>query len=131
MLQALYEMEIVGKSCEEVLQNQLDRRSPGEEIAAYTRRLLETTVEHLSEIDREIQGVLENWDMSRIAIVDKNILRASVAELRYFPDVPVAVVISEAIEVGKKFSTPDSTRFINGVLDKLARVEEERSKEGP
>ncbi len=129
VLQALYEIEIAGRPWEEVLENQFERRRPGRETAEYARRLLETTVDHIEELDVEIRAVLENWDITRVSVVDKNILRAALAELRHCPDVPAAVVITEAIEVARKFSSDDSSRFINGILDRLAHPGETETTE--
>jgi N utilization substance protein B len=64
---------------------------------------------------------LENWDLGRVALVDKNILRFALAELLYFADVPPAVIINEAIEIARRFSTDDAGRFVNGLLDRFAR----------
>jgi N utilization substance protein B len=121
VLQALYEHEIGGRPWEEALGNQLGRRGPGPETESFARRLMEVTVRHREELDAEIRSVLENWDFSRVSVVDRNILRSALAELRYLPDVPAAVVINEALEIARKFSTDDSSRFINGILDRLAR----------
>ena len=74
-----------------------------------------------SKIDVIIAESTEHWDLERMAVVDRNILRMAVYELLYEPDVPGKVAINEAIEIAKKFGTAESSRFINGVLDRIHR----------
>lgn len=74
---------------------------------------------NLPEIDKVIEQKLENWDFSRVSIVDKLIIRMGIVEFLYFPEIPIKVVINEAIELGKKFSSEKSNIFINGILNKL------------
>ena len=73
------------------------------------------------EIDEIIERNAEHWRMERMAVVDRNVLRVGVAEFIGFPDTPRPVVINEALEIGRRFSTPESVQFINGVLDSVAR----------
>jgi transcription antitermination protein NusB len=74
-----------------------------------------------TQIDELIERHAEHWRMDRMAAVDRNLLRASVAELLAFPSTPRAVVINEALEIARKFSSPESVHFINGVLDSVGR----------
>ncbi|HXK48963.1 MAG TPA: transcription antitermination factor NusB [Clostridiales bacterium] len=74
---------------------------------------------NLDSTDKSIISNLENWDFGRISIIDKIILRMGIVELKYFNDIPPKVVINEAIELGKKYSTEKSNVFINGILNKL------------
>ena len=71
--------------------------------------------------DEMIKGCLENWDMERIALIDKNILRFALAEVLFFPDIPSRVIINEAIEIAHRYSSADAGRFVNGLLDRLIR----------
>ena len=73
------------------------------------------------EIDQIIERNAEHWRMDRMAAVDRNVLRAGVAEFIGFPHTPRPVVINEALEIARRFSTPESVQFINGVLDSVAR----------
>ena len=73
------------------------------------------------EIDGLIEGHAQHWRMERMAAVDRNLMRAAVAELLGFPDTPRAVVINEALEIARKFSSPESVQFINGVLDSVGK----------
>jgi len=74
-----------------------------------------------ARIDQLLAQYAEHWDLDRMAVVDRNILRMAVYELLWAPDVPPKAVINEAIEIAKKFGTTESSRFINGVLDRILR----------
>lgn len=120
-LEVLYRIEIAEDELEFVLSDHFTSKSVDEETRAFAESLVRQTITHLEDIDNLISDTAENWDLSRIAIIDKNILRFAIAELFYFPDIPMKVTIDEAIEVAKKYSTPDSGRFVNGILDKIAK----------
>jgi N utilization substance protein B len=79
-------------------------------------------LESQEDLDARISAAASNWDLERIAIVDKLIIRCAVAELMYMQDVPLKVAINEAVDIAKKFSTGDSSRFVNGVLDAIAKT---------
>ena len=83
--------------------------------------MFRVATDRTAEIDELIESKAEHWRMERMAAVDRNILRASVAEFLAFPDTPRAVVINEALEIARRFSTPESVQFINGVLDSVGR----------
>lgn len=121
VLQALYEAEFSEKSWEEILESQIDRRGPAGDTTDHARRLFTITMEHLSELDERIENSLENWDLSRVSLVDKNILRFALAEILYFDEIPSKVIINEAIEIAHRFSSVDAGRFINGLLDRFVR----------
>lgn len=86
----------------------------------FARTLLERLAGHTGEIDRSIAGAVRHWEAGRMARVDDCILRLGVCELFAFPDIPAAVSINEAIELAKKYSTEQSGRFVNGILDAIA-----------
>ena len=82
--------------------------------------LLKNIKEHMEEIDRYIVKHTFNWDMSRIAIIDKNIIRMALTEILFCEDIPPKVSINEAIEIAKKFNSTDkSSKFVNGILDAI------------
>jgi transcription antitermination factor NusB len=83
---------------------------------------------NLIEIDKVIEQKLENWDFARVSIIDKLIIRMGVVEFLYFPEIPEKVIINEAIELGKKFSSEKSNVFINGILNKLKDELREQNK---
>ena len=77
--------------------------------------------DHLDELDSVIQGSSLNWRLTRMAVVDRNVLRFAAYELLHCEDIPRKVTLNEAIEVGKRYGSEDSGAFINGVLDRIAR----------
>lgn len=91
------------------------------EALSFADRLIDKIEENLKEVDGIIIDVLENWSWDRICAMDKTILGVAVTELLYIPENPPKVVINEAIEIAKKYSTEKSGKFINGILDKIAR----------
>jgi N utilization substance protein B len=87
---------------------------------AYTTALVREVEVRAAEIDGLVDGAAIGWDLDRMAVVDRNVLRLAVAELLAFPEVPTAVVLNEAVELASAYSTDDSGRFVNGVLATLA-----------
>jgi N utilization substance protein B len=95
---------------------------PGTEPAKeYARRLVDGTTQHRAQIDALLGDAARNWDLSRMAVVDRNVLRIGCYEMLHEPDVPTKVAINEAIELGKRFSTEQSGAFINGILDRIRK----------
>lgn len=88
-------------------------------LQQFAEPLIRGTLEHRDEIDERIKQCAENWDLRRMAAVDRNILRLAIYEMFYRDDIPPVVTINEAVEIAKKFSTKDSGRFVNGILDKM------------
>jgi N utilization substance protein B len=91
---------------------------PGD-ARTYARHLVEGTLEARESLDGTIQSVAQNWEISRMAVIDRNVLRLASFELLKCSDIPPNVAINEAIELGKRFSTAQSGSFINGILDKI------------
>jgi transcription antitermination protein NusB len=73
------------------------------------------------EIDKLIEEHAQNWRLERMPVVDRNLLRASVAEMLGFPNTPAAIIINETLEIGRRYAAPESIHFLNGVLDAIAR----------
>ncbi len=118
----LYQWDVRGDEVLPELDDLLvkDRRTP--DISEYAQALVRGTIEHREEIDGLISAAAEHWRLSRMAIVDRNILRMSTYEMGWRrEEVPPKVAINEAIELGKRFSTEHSGAFINGVLDRIRR----------
>lgn len=86
----------------------------------FARDLVAAATERTKEIDELIAGASKNWRIERMSRVDRNILRLGASELLAFADVPVKVVINEAVELAKRFGTAESSAFVNGVLDRIA-----------
>ena len=103
----------------------MNRLATDREVAEYCHELLETYWEHAIEIDEAISARAENWRLDRMAVVDRNVLRLAVTELEHFPAVPPRVVLDEAIEIVKRFSTERSGSFVNGILDRFLSEREE------
>jgi transcription antitermination protein NusB len=87
----------------------------------YTVALVRAVESRGPEIDELVDGAAIGWDLARMAVVDRNVLRLAVAELLTRPEVPTAVVLNEAVELASAYSTDDSGRFVNGVLATLAQ----------
>ena len=97
-------------------------------VKEFTRDIVASTLNNIEEIDEIIKKAAENWSIERMAIIDRNILRAATYELSYRADIPKPVVINEALEIAKKYSTVESAPFINGILDKIAHMENKDNK---
>lgn len=128
-LQALYIVDTAGLAAPEAFAI-VNRRGKvdDEKTVEFARELFEGAAAMREELDGHIQSRAENWTMARMACVDRNVLRLASYELIYRRDTPVNVVIDEAIEIARKFSTEDSTKFINGILDKIKAL---RPKDDP
>ena len=94
----------------------------------FARELLNGAATHRPEIDERIVAIAQNWALDRMAAVDRNLLRLASYELLYCPETPVNVIIDEALEIGKVFSSSDSSKFLNGILDK---IKEHRTPKNP
>lgn len=92
-----------------------------EEEMPFIRSRLQGISGELTKIDEKIAKYSEHWKMNRMPKVDRNILRLGAYELEFCSDVPVSVVINEAIELGKKFGDINTPKFVNGILDKIAK----------
>ena len=117
VVQTLYEAQISKVDARQALQSNLERRSGAQEAQEFAERLLKELLEHRQKIDDLIGESLENWSWERIAVVDRCVLEMATTELMRFPDVPLRVVIDEAVHIVRKFSSRESGSFVNGVLD--------------
>lgn len=88
-------------------------------VRLFAEPLIQGTLEHRSDVDAIIRKYAQNWDLRRMAVVDRNILRLAIYEMRYRDDIPPVVTINEAVDIAKKFSTDDSGKFVNGILDRV------------
>ena len=92
---------------------------PERAVLAYARSLVQGVQDHHADIDELITRYADHWAISRMPVVDRNVIRVAVWELVWGEDVPIAVAINEAVELAKSYSTEDSGRFVNGVLGKI------------
>jgi transcription antitermination factor NusB len=118
-LQFLYQLDLRGEEVLGDLTAFLGGEERDIETVGYARALVQGVREHHDAIDEMIRSVAQNWEIGRMAVIDRNVLRLASYELAHQTDVPVKVAINEAIELGKRFSTQNSGGFINGVLDKI------------
>ena len=118
-LQFLYQLDLRGDDLLEEARGFIKSEERDAETARFALRLVQGTFEHKEAIDRVIQAVAQNWNISRMAVVDRNVLRLATYELLHCDDIPPKVAINEAIELGKRYSTQNSGAFINGILDKI------------
>ncbi len=96
--------------------------SVDEDAQTFAEQLVREASEHKAEIDETIQTASKNWRIERMSRVDYSILRLATCELKYSADVPVKVIINEAVELAKRFGTSESASFVNGVLDRIAQI---------
>ena len=89
------------------------------DVLAFAQQVFDGIIEHRDELDAKISGVAENWQIHRMAVIDRNLLRLGTFEFTHLADVPPKVSINEAIDLAKRYSTADSGAFVNGILDKL------------
>lgn len=89
------------------------------EVKNYAAEIAEAYKKHYKEIDQQIQKYSNGWDISRLVKIDKDILRISITELLFVKEAPIKVVVDEAVELAKKYSTEDSSSFVNGILAKI------------
>jgi N utilization substance protein B len=121
-LQMLFQADL-GQQAEDQVRKTFwqGRGEVSNEVQGFAEDIFRVARDRAQEIDLLIQAHAENWRVDRMAAVDRNILRAAVAELLGFPKTPRAVIINEAIEIARKFSAPESLQFINGVLDSVGK----------
>ena len=119
-LQFLYQLDLRGEADPATCSEEFWGRHPVDiEVREFADVLVRGTMLHRGKIDELIAQYAEHWALERMAVVDRNILRAGIFELLWTTDVPPKVAINEAIEVAKKFGTQESSRFINGILDRI------------
>ena len=121
-LQLLYQRDIAGTEPEEMFARTDEYVSASPEVQEYASRLVLGTLSRLAELDERLGKQSDHWRLGRMPVVDRNLLRLALYELLYEHDTPHAVVIDEAVEIAKKFSTPSSGPFVNGVLDAIRRA---------
>jgi N utilization substance protein B len=121
VLQMLYQLEASGLAPRLVLDSYRASFGEGPFPDEFARDIFLDVAERIAEIDQVITAASDNWRLARMSLVDRNILRLGVFELRYRPDTPPRVAINEAVELAKRFGTEDSAAFVNGILDRIAR----------
>jgi N utilization substance protein B len=118
-LQMMYELDVGRHSKDEILRTYWLMNDHPKIVRDFAEMLFEGTVLRLKEIDKAIQQHTKNWRLGRMAAVDRNVLRLAVFEFLSGSTTPETVVINEALEIAKKFSTHESAQFVNGILDSI------------
>lgn len=116
-LQGLFQFDVQGDAFADELKDFLNSSSEQIEVRHFARALIEGAWAHRAEADRLLNKLTVRWSVDRMTLADRNILRMGIYQLAHCPDIPARVIINEAIELGKRFSTTDSPQFINGLLD--------------
>ena len=118
-LRSLYLMDVCGMTVEESMESILNGVRMQPEVRDFTELLAKGTASNIKKIDDIISQSAKNWAIDRMPSIDRNILRMGAFELMHMKDTPVSVVINEAIEIAKHYSSPASGKFVNGILDKI------------
>lgn len=136
-LHLIFEMDFTGESCDSLLRKRLDSENfsafagedplyqsfPDERDAEYIRRVTSGVSQHLVELDTYIERYSVGWKFGRISRIVACMMRLSMYEILYMPDVPDSVSINEAVELAKRYDTPEAASFINGILGTFVRKE--------
>jgi len=121
-LEVLYQADLRREDGREIAKQYLADKNDEPDLLDFARALITGTCEHQAELDEHIRDAAQNWVISRMAAVDRNILRLAVFELTHMEDIPAKVSINEAIELAKRFGSEESGQFVNGILDKVKEV---------
>ena len=118
-LQILYQIEMTGDPVDVVLSRFWGDLECDPPVRDFATQLAKGTIENLSKINSLIEEYSEHWHINRMPVIHRSILRSAIYEMLFRDDIPRKVVINEAVEMANRFSTSDSGKFINGILDKL------------
>lgn len=123
-LQILFQLELTGNPLNDEIFSAFweSREEDNRSVKEFTRQIVDNTLAHVHDIDERIKKAAERWSIERMPVIDRSILRAATYELAYRSDIPPSVIINEALEIAKKYSTEESASFINGILDNIART---------
>ena len=121
-LQMLFQSDLGQQTAEQVRKTfWAERKDIEGEVRGFADDLFNLAKQRAEEIDSVIEKHAEHWRVDRMSAVDRNILRSAVAEMLGYPATPAAVIINEGLEIARKFSSPESVQFINGILDSIAK----------
>jgi N utilization substance protein B len=118
-LSILYQLEFRPGKLPEVFRAYWEQHPSPPEVRVFAEELVTGTIAHREEIDGLITRHAEHWTFSRIALVDRNILRVATYEFLFRKEIPEKVILNEAIEIAKQYGSEDSSRFVNGILDRI------------
>ncbi|MBU0686464.1 MAG: transcription antitermination factor NusB [Candidatus Margulisbacteria bacterium] len=120
-MQALFQSDLSGYDIDKTLKDTFDTGEFIDDTKSFSTELAKGTWDHKDEIDKTISAQAVDWSLERMGVVDRNILRLGIFELKYQKGTPASVIINEAVELAKKFGSDDSAKFINGILGALAK----------
>jgi len=131
-LQILYQIDITKSDAGSTIEDFWKNREIDTEgvVKEFAEGIILGVIEHKDEIDKAISEAAENWELGRMAVVDRNILRMTTYELLHRQDIPPKVSINEAIEIAKKYGDRDSGKFVNGILDKINKTKRSYAEKG-
>lgn len=129
VLQVLYQLEIRGNDVIDEVDAFCIEQGKETEVSDFAIKLVKGCIQKMKEIDKRIADISENWELKRMPVVDKNILRLACYEFFYMDDIPPKVSINEAIDLAKKYSTEKSGLFVNGILDKIYSLNIKNNKD--
>ncbi|MDE0483137.1 MAG: transcription antitermination factor NusB [Candidatus Poribacteria bacterium] len=124
-MQMLYQIHLTAEPIQLVMEKFWQSQDISTELRPFALQLVEGTTSNLETIDAELQATAKNWRLHRMPIVDLSILRIATYEILYIDEIDAATSINEAVEIAKSYSTPNSPKFINGVLDNIRKKHEE------
>ena len=124
-MQMLYQIHLTAEPLQLVMEKFWQSQDISTELRPFALQLVEGTATNLETIDAELQATSKNWRLHRMPIVDLSILRIATYEIVYIDEIDAATSINEAVEIAKSYSTPNSPKFINGVLDNIRKKHQE------
>ena len=127
-LQVLYQWDITGHDAAKALVQLEDPFSPAHGKDEFAERIVLGVLAHREEIDRFVEHYSDHWRLERMTVIDRNLLRLATFELLYCDDIPPKVTLNEAIDLGKRFGSEESSAFINGILDRILKEKGRKTK---
>lgn len=125
-LKFLYQIEITKEDSSRALESFWQEHRAEKSVKEFALQIIQGVLANLAKIDSVIAKYAQNWQLSRMAVIDRNILRLGCFELLFLEDIPPKVSINEAVELAKKYGDLESSKFINGILDKIHKTEVEK-----
>ena len=122
-LQVLYMIDVTKQTSNEIFGIFWQEHPEEDSIKSFTEELVNGTMTNIERIDSLISKYASNWEIKRMAAIDRNIMRMATLELLFKDDIPPKVTINEAVELAKRYGDVDSGKFVNGILDKINKVE--------
>jgi transcription antitermination factor NusB len=123
-LKVLYQIEMTSRTPDNALASFWEQEDEHpEDVRDFASKLVVGIYDHLNNIDEKLGEYATNWQLNRMAVIDRNVLRMGLYELKFNSDIPPKVAINEAVELAKKYGDHDSSKFVNGILDKVHKKE--------